>query len=117
MNEGKKELEMRKHHLFGMAGLFSLLFFALLIMPVLADTDNMTIMLGTVSSAGTIVTDQGETYAIAKTDMGQELLKNDGKKAIVTGTVEEGGGKKTLSVSSYQMVEKSGPGESEKSDD
>jgi hypothetical protein len=72
--------------------------------------DEVTILLGTVSSKGLITTDKGESYMLAPGPLREELIKDDGKKVIVTGVVGEGGGGiPVLSVNDYQFVEEGGP--------
>lgn len=79
------------------------------------ETGEIEIVMGSLSS-GVIVTEKGERYGLAADEMGRELLNRDGKQVIVTGHVVEKGGRKVISVTSYQVVEKN-VGDKEKADD
>jgi hypothetical protein len=68
------------------------------------------ILMGTLSSAGTLVTEKGEVYVISPEGEGAELLKNVERQAIVTGPIHKEGARKVISVSSYQIVEKTSGG-------
>ncbi|NIN00361.1 MAG: hypothetical protein GTO24_20450 [candidate division Zixibacteria bacterium] len=59
---------------------------------------------GTISEEG-IVADDGQVYAVAENDMGEELMELVDKKVQVTGTVEESEGKMMIEVTSYEVIE------------
>jgi len=61
-------------------------------------------ILGEITVDFQIVTEDGEAYEIAKTEIGDEVLKNIGKMAEVTGMVEEKEGVKTMTVTSYVIL-------------
>jgi len=63
----------------------------------------MILVVGTVTSGGTFVGERGEKYNIGANETGVDLSKNEGKKVLVTGYVEEKEGKKILMVTSYQL--------------
>ena len=74
----------------------------------------VTIMWGTVSPDGKIMTDGGEQYVISAHEFQEELPKNSEKKIVVTGRVEEEQGLKLIHITSYQwMGEDTGSGDSE----
>ena len=95
MNRNKKSL-------IGM--LCAVVFLAVLVMPAICAAEEMTIT-GQVSEEGTIVTDSGDEYTIADNDQKDELMENAGKKVTVMGAVTEDEGTKTVSVSSYEVIE------------
>ncbi len=72
--------------------------------PVLAAEVEMTII-GEVNDSYQIVTDQGDVYEVADTDVGNDLLNNIGKKVEITGTVADEEGVKTITVASYLVLE------------
>ncbi|HAA05808.1 MAG TPA: hypothetical protein DCE18_20925 [Syntrophobacteraceae bacterium] len=51
-----------------------------------------------------IVADEGE-YLVADNDKGKELLALVDKDVDVSGTVKDSGGKKTLTVTSFEVIE------------
>ncbi len=80
---------------------------ALLLVPMVSATAllaaEVTIK-GTISEEG-IVADDGQVYAVAENDMGEELMELVDKKVQVTGTVEESEGKMMIEVTSYEVIE------------
>ena len=70
----------------------------------IAISDDVAVM-GTVNDASQIVTDSGEAITVADSEKGAELLTNVGKKVKAMGTVEEADGKKTITVTSFEIVE------------
>ena len=80
------------------------LFFAFLVAPAICAAEEMEIR-GQVSDEGTIVTDEGEEYTIADNDLKEGLMGNTGKTVTVMGAVTEDEGAKTVSVSSYEVIE------------
>lgn len=69
------------------------------------ETGEIEILMGTLSS-GVLVTEKGDRYGLVQDDVGRELIKNEGKMVLVTGAVAEKGGRKAMTVTSYQIVEK-----------
>jgi outer membrane usher protein FimD/PapC len=59
---------------------------------------------GTISEEG-IVADDGQVYAVAKNDKGEELMELVNKKVQVTGTVEEAEGKKVITITDFEVIE------------
>ncbi|MEW6670270.1 MAG: hypothetical protein AB1427_01120 [Thermodesulfobacteriota bacterium] len=59
---------------------------------------------GTVDAAGKITAADGQTYAIADTDMGKEVVKLASKKVELKGTVAENQGVKTITVIEFKEV-------------
>ena len=77
---------------------------ALLFVPP-AFAEEITIV-GRVTDAQTIVTDQGQVYEIALTDLGDELLLNhEGERVEVYGTVERDDGLNIITVVDYTLHE------------
>ncbi len=74
-----------------------------LAIPVLAV--EMTVI-GTVNDISQIVTDEGNVYEVADTDMGNDLLNHPGEKVEVTGTISEEEGVKIIRVAAYMVLEK-----------
>lgn len=70
---------------------------------VLADT-SATIM-GEVTEANEIITDDGTAYTIASSEKGDELAAMVGEKVKVTGTVQEAEGEKTITVTNFSVVQ------------
>lgn len=62
-------------------------------------------VVGMVNDSYQIVTDDGETYAVADTEVGNEMLDQVGKKVEITGTIEGDGDDKVLTVASYRIVD------------
>ncbi len=71
-------------------------------------------IIGTVTAATTdssgkvtavkIVTDDGE-YLVANNDKGKELLKLVDKDVDASGSIKESGGKKTITVTEFEVIE------------
>lgn len=86
-----------------LAAVTALMMIFLMVAPVLADQVTLT---GKVSGDYQIVDDQGQSYDIAESAMGEELVsKASGKTVEVTGTLEEDGSMKTIVVESYKILQ------------
>jgi len=59
---------------------------------------------GTISQEG-ILADDGQVYAVAENDKGNELMELVDKKVKATGTVEEREGKKVITVTAFEVIE------------
>jgi len=59
---------------------------------------------GTISEEG-IVADDGQVYAVAENEKGQEMKELVAKKVKATGTVEESEGKKVITVTAFEVIE------------
>ena len=59
---------------------------------------------GTISEEG-IVADDGQVYAVAENEKGQEMMGLVAKKVKATGTVEEQDGKKVITVTAFEVIE------------
>lgn len=59
---------------------------------------------GTINDANQLVDNTGQTFEIADTDEGNELLTHVGEKVQIKGTVMEDESKKELSISSYEII-------------
>jgi len=80
---------------------------ALLLVAMLAGTALLAAevtITGTISEEG-IVADDGQVYAVAKNDKGEELMELVNKKVQVTGTVEEAEGKKVITITDFEVIE------------
>jgi len=60
---------------------------------------------GTMNAFDQLIDEDGTVYEIDITDAGNELVEEVGKKVEATGLVEELEGIKTLSVSTYRILE------------
>ncbi|MGB2928661.1 MAG: hypothetical protein WBB70_07095 [Desulfobacterales bacterium] len=77
-----------------------------LVLSVQAFAAEITVT-GKINDMYQIVTDKGDVYELADTDLASEMLENVGQTVKVTGTlVEEDEGVKTIRVSDYEIVEK-----------
>ena len=65
---------------------------------------------GTVNEEGQIVTDDGEIYEVADTELGSEVVTLVGVKVLVMGTVEETEGKNVVTVTAYQVLDEHSEG-------
>jgi outer membrane usher protein FimD/PapC len=80
---------------------------ALLLVAMLAGTALLAAevtITGTISEEG-IVADDGQVYAVAENDKGEELMELVNKKVQVTGTVEEAEGKKVITITDFKVIE------------
>ena len=81
---------------------------ALLLVAMLAGTAALlaaeVTITGTISGEG-IVADDGQVYAVAENDKGEELMELVNKKVQVTGTVEEAEGKKVITITDFKVIE------------
>ena len=59
---------------------------------------------GIVMEDDVLLDDNGETYAIAETEMGHALVEQSGSRVKVTGIVEEGETGKTIQVESFTVI-------------
>jgi outer membrane usher protein FimD/PapC len=59
---------------------------------------------GTISEEG-IVADDGQVYAVAENEKGEEMMELVDKKVKATGTVEEQDGKKVITVTAFEVIE------------
>jgi hypothetical protein len=85
------------------AGFLPMLTIAFLAGPAIsADT---VIILGIVNDHCQIATDNNQVYEIAEGEKGDELIEFVGKKARVTGTVEEDDGSKVIAVTAYEIID------------
>lgn len=62
-------------------------------------------IVGTVNEFDQLVAENGTIYEIDITDAGNELVEEVGKKVEVTGVIEDLEGVKSISVSSYRIIE------------
>jgi hypothetical protein len=60
---------------------------------------------GTINADSQLVDDSGNSYDIADTDKGYEVMEMTGKKVSVKGTVMEEEGTKTISITSFEVVQ------------
>jgi hypothetical protein len=77
-----------------------------------ADYDEVTLIVGTVETGGMLMDEKGIPYKVVGDENGEDLLKNQGQKVLVTGKVEENSGVKSIRIHSYQLW--CLPGQSEK---
>lgn len=80
---------------------------ALLLVAMLAGTALLAAevtITGTISEEG-IVADDGQVYAVAENEKGDELMDLVNKKVRVTGTVEEREGEKVITVTGFEVTE------------
>lgn len=68
------------------------------------EGEEVTIV-GTINAFDQLIDEDGAVYEIDITDAGNELVEEVGKKVEAAGLVEELEGVKTLSVSSYRILE------------
>lgn len=60
---------------------------------------------GEVTETNEIVTDDGTAYTIAPTEKGDELAAMVGEIVKVTGTIQEAEGEKTITVTSFSVIQ------------
>lgn len=90
-----------KHKLLSVGTVFMMIF--VMVAPAFADQVTVT---GKVTEDYQIVDDQGQSYDIAESAMGEELVSQaSGKTVEVTGSLEEDGGMKTIMVESYKILQ------------
>ena len=92
---------MERNKKFLAVGICALLLLGMLFATALL-ADEVTIT-GTVSEEG-IVADDGQVYAVAENEKGDELMGLVNKKVRVTGTVEEREGKTVITVTGFKVV-------------
>ena len=59
---------------------------------------------GTINEDSQLVDGSGNSYDIADTEQGYEVMEMTGKKVSVKGTVMEEDGTKTISITSFEVV-------------
>jgi len=62
-------------------------------------------IIGTVNDSYQIVTEDGDVYEVADTDMGNDLLNHVGKTVEATGTITEEEGVKVINVTLYTVID------------
>ena len=81
----------------------ALMMIFIIVAPAFAGQVTVT---GQVTEDYQIVDNQGQSYDIAESAMGEELVSQaSGKTVEVTGTLEEDGGMKTILVESYKILQ------------
>ncbi|MBT8371714.1 MAG: hypothetical protein KJO34_12185 [Deltaproteobacteria bacterium] len=60
---------------------------------------------GAINEDGELVDDSGNAYEIADTEQGNEVMDMVGKKVSVKGTVMEEEGTRTISITSFDVIE------------
>lgn len=75
-----------------------------LLCPVGFSSGEKTIT-GKVNATFQIITDSGETYEVAENELGDEVVELIGKKVKATGTIEIEEGKKTITITGYDVIE------------
>jgi len=93
---------MKRNKKFLAVGICALLLLGMLFATALLAAE-VTIR-GTISEEG-IVADDGQVYAVAENEKGDELMDLVDKKIRVTGTVEEREGKMMIEVTSYEVIQ------------
>ena len=93
---------MERNKKFLAVGICALLLLGMLFATALLAAE-VTIR-GTISEEG-IVADDGQVYAVAENEKGDELMDLVDKKIRVTGTVEEREGKMMIEVTSYEVIQ------------
>ncbi len=69
------------------------------------SAESVTIV-GTINDNYQIVTDNDQVYEIGDNEKADELMELIDKRVKVTGTVEEVGGAKVITVTSYEVIAK-----------
>ena len=87
-----------------MASFCAVAIVAMLVAPALSLAADETVT-GIVSSEGILQAGDGAQYTITDDEKGNNLIKEAGKKVKVLGAVEETGGKKVITVTSYEKME------------
>ena len=83
---------------------FILTFITMLAAPNTSLALDMKII-GTISDYGTITTDSGDEYYIDENEKSFELMDNIGKKVTVEGNIVEEDEEKTITITSYKIME------------
>jgi hypothetical protein len=94
---------VKKNKRISVAGFLTMLTIAFLAGPVISA--DSVIIFGIVNDHCQIATDNNQVYEIAEGKKGDELIEFVGKKARVTGTVEEEDGSKVIAVTAYEIIE------------
>jgi Neuraminidase (sialidase) len=77
----------------------------LLIQPLAAAAGSTTIQ-GEVNDSYQIVASDGQVYEVTDTTEGNDLVENHmGEKVKVTGTVEQEGDTKVITITTFQVIE------------
>ena len=64
-----------------------------------------SIIVGTITADNQIVNKDGQAFLIKQNKQGEDIIAFVGKKAQVKGTVLEADGKKTIEITSYELIE------------
>ncbi|MCD6186367.1 MAG: hypothetical protein J7K84_11440 [Deltaproteobacteria bacterium] len=64
-----------------------------------------SIIVGTITADNQIVDNDGQAFLIKQNKQGEDIIEFVGKKAQVKGTVLEADGKKTIKITSYELIE------------
>jgi hypothetical protein len=64
-----------------------------------------TVVSGKVTADHQLLSDDGQVYEVSDTENGNQLLEQMEKKVAVKGTVAERDGKKTINVTSFEILE------------
>lgn len=77
----------------------------LLILPLTAAAESTTLE-GEVNDSYQIVASDGQVYEVTDTTRGNDLVENHiGEKVKVTGTIEQEGDVKVITITSFQVIQ------------
>jgi hypothetical protein len=77
----------------------------LLILPLTAAAESTTLE-GEVNDSYQIVASDGQVYEVTDTTQGNDLVENHiGEKVKVTGTIEQEGDVKVITITSFQVIQ------------
>lgn len=94
---------MRRSKLTAVVGLIAVVLLALL--PIAAAAGSTTIE-GEVNDSYQVVASDGQVYEVTDTTEGNDLVENHiGEKVKVTGTVEQDGDVKVITITTFQVIE------------
>ena len=85
------------------SGLLCLAMIACLSTFAIASEDS--IIVGTITADNEIVNQEGQAFLIKQNKQGEDIIAFVGQKAQVKGTVLEADGKKTIEITSYELIE------------
>jgi hypothetical protein len=68
--------------------------------------DDLIIVMGKMDANGSLTTEKGEIYWLETDDRGKEVISHTPKCVIITGRLKEKEGKQMITVSTFQVVEK-----------
>jgi hypothetical protein len=78
----------------------------LTILPLAATAGDATTIEGEVNDSYQIVASDGQVYEVTDTTQGNDLVENHiGEKVKVTGTVEQEGDVKVITITTFQVLE------------